>query len=570
MHIFRKKSKQDPAKLPRNRWIALAIVLLASFMDLLDVTIVNVAVPSIQHQLGANYAAVQWVLAGYTLAFAVLLITGGRLGDIFGRKRLFMLGVGGFTLASLLCGIAGTPEYLIAARILQGTFAALMIPQVMASLVVLFPSTKERLSASGMYGAIAGLATVGGPIIGGLLIQGNPFDLEWRSIFLVNIPVGIFALAAAATFLPESKSPHPLKLDWIGMGLVTTALFGLLFPVIQGRDLDWPAWGFVMMGVAIVLLGFFIWYEARKTRKDGSPLMVLELFKSRAFVGGLGLFLVFMGALSGYFLFVTLFMQLGLGYSALLAGAAGVPFSIGVGVATGRLTPCLIPKIGRKILHIGAALLVVAMLSIAGLLHIFGTDITAWHLMVSFLIGGLGMGMVIAPLFTFVLGGVPHRDAGSASGVLNTIQQIGSAFGIAILGVVFFQLVATNAAPSAATSEDTLRGELTELGVPMPAQETVVKQFTTCFTDRAKAKDQSVEPVSCQTAKHQGSTLPAHIGQKIGDGVAAAAKKATIKNFVESFKQILLFEAALFVICFGLIFFLPKHAPEHPDIPTIA
>lgn len=568
MSLFHRKPSPKSAS-STNRWIALAIVLLAAFMDLLDVTIVNIAVPSIQQHVGANNAAIQWILAGYTLAFAVLLITGGRLGDIFGRKKLFMLGVGGFVLASLFCGISGTPEQLISARILQGGFAALMIPQVMASMVTLFPSAKERLSATGMYGAVAGLATVGGPIIGGLLIQGNPFNLEWRSIFLVNIPVGLFALLAAAKYLPESKSPHPLKLDWIGMGLVTTALFGLLFPVIQGRELDWPLWGYIMMAASVVLLGLFAWYEAYKTKKDGSPLMVLELFKSRAFVGGLLLFIVFMGALSGYFLFVTLFMQLGLGYSALIAGVAGVPFSIGVGIATGGLTPKLVPKIGRKILHIGAILLVVAMLSIALLLQTVGTAITGWHLLASFVIGGLGMGMIIAPLFNFVLGGVPHRDAGSASGVLSTVQQIGSAFGVAILGVLFFQFIAGNAAPSVQTVESEVRSGLTNIHMPAEIQNMVVKQLDICFEDRAKAKDQSVEPASCKRAEQQSSQLPEETDKKIGDIVGSAAKKANTKNFLESFKQILYYEAALFVVCFGLIFLLPKQAPEHPD-PDVA
>lgn len=567
----RKQAKESPpggasapaAPKSSDRWIALSIVLLAAFMDLLDVTIVNVAIPSIQHGLNTDYAAIQWVMAGYTLAFAIFLITGGRLGDIFGHKKMFLTGVAGFTLASLFCGIAGTPEQLIGARVFQGVMASLMIPQIISSIMVLFHSSKERLAAMSLYGAIAGIATVAGPIVGGLLIEGNPLGLEWRSIFLVNIPVGLVALIMAIKYLPDSKSPHPLKLDWIGMGLITAALFTLLFPIIQGREQGWPAWGFVMMALFVPLLAGFLRYERYKTKKDGSPLMVLELFHNKAFSAGIVIMLLFLAALSGYFLFITLFMQLGLGYSALIAGISSVPFSVGVGVATAKLAAKLVPRWGRRVLHLGALLLVAGMLAIAGTLELLGIGVTAWHLIPSFFIAGLGMGMVIAPLYNFAIAGVAHKDAGSASGILNAAHQAGGAIGIAVLGVLFFSLLGANAAPSFAKVESGLRADLQTAHVPQERRDILLADLKTCFADRSKAEDQSVEPKSCKAASMHAAHAPAPIAQKVNAMVQNAAGNANTHNFLTTTKQILLTLAGMFAAIFALVFLLPKKTPEH-------
>src|SRR3989440_4110120 len=289
-----------------KRWLALAVILSAAFMDLLDVTIVNVAIPSIQSQMKAGYSAIQWITAGYALAFAVVLITGGRLGDIYGRKRLFLIGMTGFTVASALCGLAATPGVLIGARVLQGGMAALMVPQVMAIIHVTFPAN-ERGKVMGMFGAIVGSAAVAGPILGGLLVQWNLFGLHWRPIFLVNLPVGVFGLIVAFRVISESRAPHATKLDLPGVGLSVVGLFMLVFPLMQGRDLDWPVWGWIMMAAAVPVLAVFVLYERRKGLRAESPLVELGLFRFRSFASGILTNLTFSTTLGVFFLVWALY-----------------------------------------------------------------------------------------------------------------------------------------------------------------------------------------------------------------------------------------------------------------------
>lgn len=266
----------------RRRWLALAIVMTAAFMDLVDVTIVNIAIPSMRQDLNASTSAIQWITAGYALAFAAGLITGGRLGDIYGRKRLFLIGIAGFTAASLLCGIAANPSILVASRLLQGGMAAMMVPQVLSIIHVTFPP-HERGKVFGMFGAIVGLGAVSGPMLGALLTQWNLFGLEWRPIFLINLPVGIAGVILGRKFITESKAPNALRLDLIGVVLATAAMVMLIYPLTQGRENDWPLWGFLCMGAVPLVIVGFIAYEKHKIKKDGSPLVELSLFKVRSF-----------------------------------------------------------------------------------------------------------------------------------------------------------------------------------------------------------------------------------------------------------------------------------------------
>src|SRR5690606_30655120 len=275
-----------PAPGDRRRWFALAIVMTAAFMDLVDVTIVNIAIPTIQRDEGASFSQIQWITAGYALAFAAGLITGGRLGDIHGRKRIFLLGVGGFTLASALCGLAVNPEMLVASRILQGATASLMVPQVLSIVHATFPA-HERGKVFGLFGAIVGLGAVSGPLLGALLTEWNLFGLEWRPIFLINLPVGIAALNLGRRSISASKAPRALKLDLVGVGLVTLGLLMLLYPLTRGRELGWPLWGHLMMAGSLVVLAVLVAYERGKGARDGSPLIELSLFRVKSFAAGI-------------------------------------------------------------------------------------------------------------------------------------------------------------------------------------------------------------------------------------------------------------------------------------------
>src|ERR1700733_2073496 len=294
-----------------RRWLTLVILLLAAFMNLLDVSIVNIAIPSIQRNLHASYADVQWALAGYTLAYALVLITGGRLGDTFGRKRLFLIGVIGFTIMSALCGAAQSPGMLIAARVVQGAMGAIMVPQVLAVIQVIFPP-KERIKALAGFGVTAGLGTVSGPLLGGLLIQHNLFGLDWRPIFLINVPVGIIAFAASAVLVRESRAPQPPKLDPVGVGLISAALLLLLYPLVEGRQLGWPLWTYVSMALCVPAFAAFVWFEWLKGRRDGSPLVPLSLFSQRGFAAGMAIAVALFLGIASFGLVLTLFLQLGL------------------------------------------------------------------------------------------------------------------------------------------------------------------------------------------------------------------------------------------------------------------
>ena len=275
-----------------RRWAALVVMLLAAFMNLLDVSIVNIAIPPIQHGLHASYADVQWTLAGYALAYALVLITGGRLGDTYGRKRLFLTGVVGFTIMSALCGAAQSAGMLIVSRVAQGAMGALMIPQVLSVIQVTFPAA-ERIKALAAFGITAGLGAVSGPLLGGLLTTHSLLGLGWRSIFLINVPVGLIALVAATRLVRESRAPRAPRLDPIGVLLLSGALLLLLYPLVEGQQAGRPAWVYLMMSLSGPALAGFVAYERIKTRRDGSPLVELRMFAQRGFAAGMGVALTF-------------------------------------------------------------------------------------------------------------------------------------------------------------------------------------------------------------------------------------------------------------------------------------
>ncbi|KPC66910.1 MFS transporter [Streptomyces chattanoogensis] len=436
----------------RRRWIALAVILTASAMDLIDATIVNIAIPSIRQDTGASFSALQWVTAGYALAFAIGLITGGRLGDIYGRKRLFLLGMAGFTAASALCGLAAGPGMLVGARVLQGAMAALMVPQVLAIIHVSFPA-HERGKVFGMFGAVIGLGAVCGPLIGALLTEGNLLGLEWRPIFLINLPVGIAGILLGARFVTESRAPRALRLDLIGTALATLGLLMLLYPLTQGRESGWPLWGFVSMAASPLVLAVFVRYERAKARKDGSPLVELSLFQLKTFAAGVGVQLTF-GAASGlFFLIWTLHMQLGLGWGPLHAGLTGLPFSLACSAAAGMSVQKLVPRFGRKVLQAGALIMLTGALLYLWDAGHYGTALQSWQMIPAMLLLGGGMGLIVAPITDSVLSEVPAEHSGSASGIFNTTGQLGMALGLGLSSVAFFGVAdgaGAQAAPGAA------------------------------------------------------------------------------------------------------------------------
>jgi EmrB/QacA subfamily drug resistance transporter len=540
----------------RQRTIALVIVALAFAIDLLDTTIVNIGIPSIQVDLGASYASIQWLTAGYSLAFAVLLITGGRLGDVVGYKKLFMTGVAGFTLASLLSGVAWNTEVLIGARLFQGAMAALMVPQVLSLMQVMY-KPKERGVVLGLFGAIGGLAASLGPVIGGLLIQANIAGLDWRPIFLINIPVGVFAFFAAIKFLPNGKSPHPLKLDVIGTGLIIVALGLLIFPLIQGRELDWPLWGYIMMAASLPIFALFWWWQLKKNDKDGSPLIIPALFKAHSFRVGLLVNIIFEMVLVGFFFTFTLMLQIGLGYKVLEAALTGLPTAVGISLSIGFLAQKLTKRIGRYTMTLGAIVLAIGIGILILTLHNFGNATQPWQFIPGLLLVGTGMGLIMGLMFSVTLQDVNPKDAGSASGTLNAVSQLGGAIGIAIIGVIFFGHLTSNATNSFTQIEPQIRSELSSQMIPVEAQATILKNIQTCYVDRTSQKDAAQTPESCKAIEATTTTQTAG-AKKLSDVIASATKQAASDNFTNAFKVAMLY-ALLFVgITFLLSFFLPK------------
>jgi EmrB/QacA subfamily drug resistance transporter len=516
-----------------RRWLTLIILLLAAFMNLLDVSIVNIAIPSIQRDLHASYADVQWALAGYTLAYALVLITGGRLGDTFGRKRLFLIGVTGFTVMSALCGAAQSPGQLIAFRVMQGAMGAIMVPQVLAVIQVIFPPA-ERIKALAGFGVTAGLGTISGPLIGGLLIQHNLWGLGWRPIFLINVPVGIIAVAASAVLVRESRSPSPPKLDPVGVGLITVALLLLLYPLVQGRQLGWPAWTFVSMAVSAPVFALFVWYERIKDRRDGMAIAVT----------------FFMG-IASFGLVLTLFLQLGLGFSPLHAGLTFLPFSVGVLISSGAAAR-LAPRFGRGVTMAGALITAAGMAGIIATTHHYGPAVTTWELVPALVGIGLGLGAVIAPLADVVLARVQAQDAGSASGVFNTGLQLGNSIGIALIGVIFFGIIGSQSGPAASAVAPALRSGVVAAGVPAAYAGQIEAQFRVCLHDRLTAADPTVTPASCQPKAGQVIT-PAT--QRVLAGAGASAVR---HDFVASLIRTLWFQVGVFLASFLLMFALPR------------
>jgi EmrB/QacA subfamily drug resistance transporter len=536
----------------KMRTIALVIVALAFVMDLLDNTIVNVAIPTIRDNLSASYAAIQWVVAGYALTFSTLLVTGGRMGDVYGYKKIFLWGVSGFTIASLLSGLAVNPAMLITSRLLQGSMAALMVPQVMSIMQIMY-KPEERGGVNGLFGALGGLAASLGPVVGGLLIKWNAFGWDWRPIFLINVPVGLFALFMGAKYLPNGKSPHPLKLDTLGTLFVIVAIFLLTYPLIQGREYNWPAWSFIMMAASLPVFGMFAWWQKRKEQVDGSPLVLPSLFKNRSFGVGLGVNMIFEMSMISFFLTFTLLLQIGLGYSAVHSALSGLPVAFGIALTMAIAGEKLIPKMGRYALTIGSVAMAIGLAVSLGVANHYGYGLHSWQLIGPLLLVGVGMGFVFSSLFAAVLNGVDAKHAGSASGTLNAVQQVGAAIGVAVVGVIFFGQLSSAAPRSFATVEPQLQHALSTANIPTAERPGILNGAKACFVDESRAADSNVTPESCKRLEANSNA-----NKSLSKQVQAIALKASATNFDNAFRWAIVYAVALLAVTFGLSFALPR------------
>jgi EmrB/QacA subfamily drug resistance transporter len=417
----------------RLRWVVAGVVLAANLMDLLDATIVNVAGPSIHRNLGGGPSTLQWLSAGYTLAFAVLLIAGARLGDIFGRRRLFLIGSFGFTIFSTACAVAPGIGVLISFRILQGAFGALMIPQGFGLVKQVFDDDAEFNKVMGLFGPATGLAMLGAPVLAGALIDANLWNVGWRLVFLINLPIGVLTTVLAVRSLPRGASHPDVKLDLGGVWLIGGALVAIIYPLIEGRSDGWPAWCFVMLAVGALLLLAFLRYERRR---GNNALIEPSLLRNRTYLSGIAVALALFGAFGGLILCISLFGQLGEGWSPIRAGLTLTPMV--VGMIFGMLgSLALVKRLGRHVLHLGILLIVVGAAWLA-LMLTNATTATSWDLVPSLLLIGAGVGASIGQLFQFILSSVSMGEVGSASGVLEAVQQLSTALGVAVLGTIFF------------------------------------------------------------------------------------------------------------------------------------
>jgi EmrB/QacA subfamily drug resistance transporter len=426
----------------------LAVVLLATFMNQFGVTAVTVAVPTMQRELGTSYASVQWVVAGYLLPFALLLVSGGRLGDIIGRRRSFLWGTAGFTLAALLAGVAGDIRLLIAARVLQGMAAAVMSPQVLAAYRTLVPS-QRRGPVLAAYAAVISLAVISGPLLGGLLVQADIFGWGWRSIFLLNVPLGVLVVLGGFRYLPESGGGVARRLDLGQAALVALTVLLLIYPLMEGREQGWPWWAWASLVASLPTFAIFLAYQRHRERVAGSDaaLIPLRLFRETAFSVGLLANFIVAALITGFFFVFVVFLQVGLGYSAAHMGVTMVPWALGTALGSIAAIP-LSRAMGRRTLLFGAVLMGCGIGGLALAVWHSGTALSSGGAFPGLFVFGIGVTMVSAPILNITLAAIPHVDAGVASGVFNTFRQTGSAFGIAVSGAVYFGWLGSQATAS--------------------------------------------------------------------------------------------------------------------------
>jgi EmrB/QacA subfamily drug resistance transporter len=422
------------------RWKILALVLAAECMDLLDGTIVNVAAPTIHADLHAGAATLEWIIGGYALAFAAGLIAGGRLGDIYGRKRLFIIGALGFVASSMACAFAVDSAMLIGCRLAQGASAALLIPQGLGIIQEVF-APSELGKAFTVFGPVIGGSAVLGPILGGALIAANAFGSGWRLIFFVNLPLGLIAAFGAARLMPESRAARRPRLDVVGTVLAALGMGLLVYPLIQGQEAGWPVWTYLMGAGSAVAFGLLVLWSRRRRRVGEDPLVEASIFAHRSYTAGLVTIVVFFAGMIGTLLVLTLFLQLGEHFTAIHAGLTLAPFAVGTALGATLAGAVLVPRLGRVSLQAATVVLAGGVWWLHEVVGAHGMHTGSLELIAPQLVVGLGIGMTIAPLFDFILASVTEPEVGSASGVLNAVQQLGGAIGVAAMGTIFFAAI---------------------------------------------------------------------------------------------------------------------------------
>lgn len=431
-------SSTHPETHDPRRWLALAVILSATLLGVLDFLIVNLALPSIKKTIGATDAQVQLTVAVYGLAFAVFLITGGRLGDIYGRKRIFQIGMAGFTFASALCGFAHSPTQLIVYRIIQGAFAALMSPQVLATIQVTFEGP-ERDRATSYTGATVGIGSFLGNVLGGWLVGANLFGLEWRPIFFVNVPIGLVAILLSQKLVQESKSPTAKKLDIAGALISGVALFCLIFPIAEGRERGWPWWAFALFAASAAITAYFVHFEKKLAQRGGSPLIDLELFETKAYGRGLGAILLLFSGLSSFSFVLAQFFQRGLNLSAQQTGTIFATLSLSFFISSFQAHK-IVERIGPRTLTIGLTMMQLGQLALIFAALVWKGQLNAFWLMPILAFYGLGQGLSVPQVIRQTMNTVGRSNAGAASGVLSTAQQIAFSLGVSVVGGVFLAI----------------------------------------------------------------------------------------------------------------------------------
>ncbi|MFF4584582.1 MFS transporter [Streptomyces sp. NPDC001388] len=420
-----------------RRWAAAVVMMVAALMDLLDTTVVNVAIPSVGTDLHASPSELQWTVSAYLLGFAAALIVSGHLGDRLGRRALFLTGTAGFGLASLACGIAQTPGQLIAARAVQGVLAAVLVPQVIGSFRTLFQG-RERGAAFGMYGAVAGFASAVGLLLGGVLTDADLFGWGWRSVFLVNVPVALATLVAGALLVPATRERSAGRPDALGSLVLAGGLVAVVLPLVQGRENGWPLWGWICLAAGLLAVTGLGVFEARRHGTTTIPLLPARAFRLPAFSVGVLVQLLFSLAMQGFFLAFAVRLQAGEGYTPLQAGLLTVAFSVG-GFLTAPAADSLAVRYGRLVLGAGALLMAAGHAWVWSAIDgAADTHTGAWPLVPGLVVAGAGLGFLVVPLVNVVLSAVPADLAGGASGIFSTAQQFGGALGAAVVGTVFF------------------------------------------------------------------------------------------------------------------------------------